>query len=552
MNRASQFRFLTRHFFDRFFDKDSISPGSDSKSNIIQSMAMLAVPGLMLGFMTLILPTAKGSYALYYFFVSYSMIVMGFVVVYKLKSLLPDKQDYQILCSLPIRYRDLFAAKVVALLLFLSLFSISANIFASCMVPLSQSVGPVLPNFLAHGIAVFSGAIFMALTLCAVQGILMNVLPNRIFSKLSTLFQMVSITVLVTVFLIFPLVASTIEPAVENSASYLGYFPFFWFLGVYVYLLPEGSVNPVFGILAVRAFYGLLVSSALFLTTNAIAYRRHAQSALNELDSQPLRDDGWGFRVRHEMDRVLFRHQTQRACFRFIHAVLRQSSKHQLFLAVYLALGMSLGLSSLFSIDRSAAFPFRIMDKGMLAFPLILSFFVISGLRATFNIPYELQGNWIFKLTEARDSQEYMTGTRKFVSVYGLLPLTPPIAAMEFAYWPWNKALFHVAFASTISLILVEILFLDFRKIPFTCSYYPGRKNMAILGVVYMYGFTTYSSSMVSLEQWLLESAVRGVCFFAVASAFLLFFSSKSLRSNPSRLIFEEKSNTQFQNLELS
>src|SRR5215510_16486567 len=132
MAHNSQTRHLTRHFFDRFFDKDSISPGSDPTASVIQTLSMLSVPGLMLVFWMRFSP---------YFFVSYSMIVTGFVMVFKWDSLFPDRRDYLILGSLPIRYRDVFAAKMKALFLFLAIFAISANFFASLMVPLGRK-GP--------------------------------------------------------------------------------------------------------------------------------------------------------------------------------------------------------------------------------------------------------------------------------------------------------------------------------------------------------------------------------------------------------------------------
>src|SRR5437867_2102608 len=109
MSKKAQLRFLTRHFFDRFFDKDSISAGSDPGASVIQMLSLLAVPGLLLTFWMRVSP---------YFFVSYSMIVMGFVMVFKWDSLFPDRRDYLILGSLPIRYRDLFVAKIRALFLF--------------------------------------------------------------------------------------------------------------------------------------------------------------------------------------------------------------------------------------------------------------------------------------------------------------------------------------------------------------------------------------------------------------------------------------------------
>jgi hypothetical protein len=147
MRRDSQFCRLTAHFFGRFFDKESISDGADSQAGVIQTLSMLAVPGLMLTFWMRISP---------YFFVSYSMIVMGFVMVFKWDSLFPDRRDYLNLASLPIRYRDLFLAKITALCLFLALFALSSNFFATLMVPLGGR-GFYLQKLTAHVSAVFGG-----------------------------------------------------------------------------------------------------------------------------------------------------------------------------------------------------------------------------------------------------------------------------------------------------------------------------------------------------------------------------------------------------------
>jgi ABC-type lipoprotein release transport system permease subunit len=46
---GTQFRTLFRHFFERFFDTDSAAE-SDGRIRIMQLLAMLSVPGLMLSF----------------------------------------------------------------------------------------------------------------------------------------------------------------------------------------------------------------------------------------------------------------------------------------------------------------------------------------------------------------------------------------------------------------------------------------------------------------------------------------------------------------------
>src|SRR5262245_51757436 len=200
MSQNTQSRQLRRHFFDRFFDRDSISPGSEPTANVIQMASLLAVPGLMLTFWMRISP---------YFFVSYSMIVTGFVMVFKWDSLFPDRRDYLILGSLPIRYRDVFAAKMKALFLFLAIFAISANFFASLMVPLGRK-GPLWRTVFAHISGVFGGALFTIIGFAALQGTLISILPDRIFRRISPVIQMISITALLTIFLIYPLIQASI------------------------------------------------------------------------------------------------------------------------------------------------------------------------------------------------------------------------------------------------------------------------------------------------------------------------------------------------------
>ena len=46
----------------------------------------------------------------------------------------------------------------------------------------------------------------------------------------------------------------------------------------------------------------------------------------------------------------------------------------------------------------------------------------------------------------------------------------------------------------------MEPVLIWFRKIPFTCSYFPGKTSMAVMAALYLAGFTTYSWSMADLE----------------------------------------------------
>jgi hypothetical protein len=539
IGRRRQLWELVKHFFNRFFDRDSISTGSDPSSGVVQMLALLAVPGLMLGFYRRVggVETALPDH---YFFVSYSMTVMGFLMVFAWDALFPDVRDYLILISLPIRYVDIFFAKVVALIAFAGLFVVDINFFSTLFFPNA-----------GHVLSVFGGATFIALAFVSLQGILINVLSPEAFRRVSPFVQMISVVLLLVTFLLFSLISSSISALVQRSSPLLDYLPMFWFFGVYECFLPVGNKAVVFRTLELEAVYGLMLATLAFVVTYAIAYKRHARAVLEAIDVAAQKPNGFRYRFGCFVGKRLLKDPVQRACFRFFGAVLTRSPKHQMFLAVHSGIGLALALSSLFVINHISGFPFRIARNGFLELPLILSFFVISGIRATFNIPYELPANWIFRISEARSGGAYNAAIRKWVVLYGIVPALLLVAPLEFAYWAWPEALFHLFFQCFVSVLLLRILFANFHKIPFTCSFYPGKNNFALLAVAYLYGFTTYTSSMIALEGWLISQPMRVTLFLGLGSIAISLLLSNRQRTT-SRLIFEEQSDNVVQSLGLN
>ena len=109
-----EFRTLVAHFFGRFFDKDSRATESDAYTGILQLLALLVMPGLVLSFYMMTgNPLARSEMARQwarvgdrYVFVCYSMVVMGLVMTLKWDTLFPDRRDYLILSSLPPFFRQ--------------------------------------------------------------------------------------------------------------------------------------------------------------------------------------------------------------------------------------------------------------------------------------------------------------------------------------------------------------------------------------------------------------------------------------------------------------
>src|SRR5207244_6805956 len=112
-----------------------------------------------------------------------------------------------------------------------------------------------------------------------------------------------------------------------------------------------------------------------------------------------------------------------------------------------------------------------ISRSGLVEAPLILSFFVVSGLRATFNIPYELGANWMFQITSGSDAAEYLKATRRWVFLRAIVPVYGLLALVEFEFFEPSEAIFHLAFGLAVAVLLTEFFFFNFNKVPFTCSY---------------------------------------------------------------------------------
>jgi hypothetical protein len=185
--------------------------------------------------------------------------------------------------------------------------------------------------------------------------------------------------------------------------------------------------------------------------------------------------------------------------------------------------------------------------------PLTLSFFAVSGLRAAFNFPAELRANWIFQVCESEDSMPHMRASRKWMVLMGVAPLFILMAPFEIYFRGLRLGVIHLTFALALSLILLNLLLIWFRKIPFTCSYFPGKTSMAVMFFLYLAGFTAYSWSMADLEARLLDEPAQLLLFYGVAAASLYGLARLEKRELgvDDSLIYEDEPDPIVRSLEL-
>jgi hypothetical protein len=520
------FRRLLDLFRARFLENDMLSPDGGFEGSIYQVLGILATPGAFVSYFVMPSmleiaarppgPALDWALRLFrLFFPAYSFAVVGFAAVFQWDMLFPDRRDFLVLGSFPIRVRTLFAAKFCALGLFLLMLIGAVNGCMTLAFPLISLDIPQLRQagflrLLAAQIAAAGGAsAFAFFAVAAFQGLLINVTNPRIFRRISPWIQVVGMSLMILALLLYPVYSLMLPEAAFKHSQWLWFFPPVWFTGMYDLLLPHS--DPLFASLGKFGLEALGAAVVAFCLSWALGFQRHYRRTLESEDTES--------RVpRPSLFDRFQASEDERAIFRFTGKILARSARHRLFLATYWSIGISIGLLTTIVVRDGRL---GLSPDGLRSFPLLITFFVVSGFRAAFQFPAELASNWLFRITEERWTETSRSATRKRVLVNGLLPALLLFLPFEMAHWGGLVGIFHTVFQLATGALLIEILFWTFDKVPFTCSYFPGKVNLALLAGFFLYGFTMYSFQMADLEAALEGRPVRALLFFAAAAALL-------------------------------
>lgn len=527
MKQVSPLRLLFKLFQGRFFESDDVSPGGGFQTNINQMLGFLVTSGFVVSYLSIpvvssIVNRHRGAdlnwilRGLQLFSPTYTFAVIGFAAFFEWDMLFPNRRDFLVLAPFPIRVRDLLAAQLAALAKFLGLLIAAVNLFPIVFtVLMSFSAlyrGRGLRLVLAEIAATMGVSAFAFIGVAALQGVLLNVTSPRLFRRISPYVQMCGMSLMILSLLTYPIYSLLLRPAAVRHHLWLWLFPPVWFTGLYDLFFP--NAHGLFASLGAYSLKMLAAATALFALTWSIGFRRHYRRTLEAEDSRPRAHSG-------RTPAFLARSPEERAIFQFSGKTLARSRKHQLFLATYLSVGISLALNFGTAVRAGKLL---ISDDGARAVPFLVAFFAISGFRAVFQFPAELPANWLFRITESRWAEIARRVTRKRVLISGLAPVLLLLAPAEFAVWGGWRVPLHVAFQLAAGALLIEVIFWTFDKVPFTCSYFPGRTNLSILFALYFYGFSYYSFNLADLEAAIEKHFWYGALFFVGAAVLLTLF----------------------------
>jgi CubicO group peptidase (beta-lactamase class C family) len=393
--------------------------------------------------------------------------------------------------------------------------------------------GRALRSFAAYWGASLAAAAFMLCLVATLQGVA-QLLPRQTFLRVSSLLQMLLFCLFLTVYFMQPPFAG--PDALVANQSLLSWLPSYWFFALFQHL--NGPLPELLLPLARRAWIGLALACAGALAAYLICYFR----TLRKIAEQP--DILRSTHGLHWLPR--FGNSVQTAVGQFSIRTLLRSRQHRVILSFYLGIASGLALfvskAPVLREQRSTDIWYRV-NAPLLVASIVLMWAAVIGIRVVFSMPLELQANWILRVMPSLEIPECLAASRR--SLYGLsvAPVWVASAALFFSIWPWRAAAAHLAVLWLLGAIAAELCLYGFRKIPFTCSYLPGKSyfHMAILAFL---GLMFLLNKGAALERQALDDPrlyTAMIAGLAIAAGLARWRTAMWTRSPESAVRFEEE-----------
>ncbi|HEY8057063.1 MAG TPA: hypothetical protein VIE13_14255 [Terriglobales bacterium] len=323
---------------------------------------------------------------------NYSGLLVALAALLEWEALLPDAADRAVLMPLPVPRRRIVAAHGAALGALLGALTVVVNAASLILIPMLDATHEAF--FLGMARQAAAVLITASLGFCAVLALRAMAafcasLPG--LRRMGEVVQLAALIAVIALLLILPALAE-FGPA--------------WHVGF-------RSPLPLAGWAAGFALF----AAGLYLLAARHAFRPEARP-----------------RPRHHLPVGM----PGDAVTHFAAVTLRRCSRPRLIVGAWFALGAGVVLASGLSVAAGRLPPTRAaLAQVALAVPLVLTLFVLSGLRNSFAVPVELRANWIFQVCADGHARSLHAAARRLLHAY-LAALLLPSAA--FAFWCWPPA----------------------------------------------------------------------------------------------------------------
>jgi len=536
------YRILCRQFLLRVIDLEALSVQADVVSFLGQFAGVLIMLSLVHAFVTyagyMSFPDAADRLAfcmhVEHYLIATMMLVVGLFTVLSWDATFPDRRDVMVLSPLPVAPHTILFAKVSASAVVLGLAILTLNCGSGIVVPflvgvLHGSMWGFYQSLAAYWISIVGASVFLYCSVLTIQGFTALLLPRRVFLRLSAVLQLAAFGLFLAVYFLQPSFTNPVALADPQNHWILASSPSYWFFALFNQL--NGTLPAELSWLAGRAWMGLAIAICGAAASLLLCYMRTMKKTIEEPDLVP------GARGLHWMPS--FGGSLQAAIALFSIRSLTRSRQHRVAFSFYLAFVFGIALN-LLRDELASPGPSQVsVDLLMPTFMMMT--FAVFGLRSVFALPVSLTANWVLRTTQVRSPEQYIAATRGSLLLFAALPSWLLSAGLAYGFRPAGQVAAHLAILGLLGWILSELCLIEFYKVPFTCSYLPGKSNIQLVFWAFFIVCLPLAVWIANVELDALHHLWKFACLAAVFAAIALgLFGYNRFRARSAVLYFEE------------
>ena len=400
------------------------------------------------------------------------MLVVGTFAVISWDAAFPDRRDILVLSPLPITTKSILLAKLAASGTLLGIAILALNGLCGIAWPFVLGIsGGFVNGFLrtlaAYWFTMIAASAFLYGSVLTVQGLTALLLPRKLFLRVSAILQVAALALFLSVYFLQGTITSLSALAAPQNHRLLASSPSFWFFALFNQV--RGTLPANLAWLADRAWAGLAIAVPGAIGSLLLCYVRTMRKTVEEPDLVPgSRSSHWALPMGSRL---------QSAILEFSFRSLLRSRQHRVVLAFYLGVGFAIALLCIKHEGSLLAYP-RTLSPGFLIATFAMMSFAVIGLRSVYALPISLTANWVLRTTQLTSSDRYIAAAHRSLLLFAAAPVWFASALIAITYRPISQAAEHLVILALLGLILADLNLLGFYKVPFTCSYLPGKSNI--------------------------------------------------------------------------
>ena len=541
----SQRRLLFRHFLHQHASFEGIATGGDAKYVVIAVLSLLAGPGYLVSLVAAQsgpllavayrgrLPPELWLWKHEWLLLAVSLVAVSAFVAVQWRSFVLGGRDFRILSLLPISRRAVMSAKLLSLVVVVLLLHLAINTLPGMWLPVASPFG-YFRAAVALQAALLLQTVFACAAIVGIQGLVSLLLPAVAARRVSAALQAVILLGVVLLFVAEGSISRLAFAMRDASHPVNALVPVVWFRAVYVRLL--GVDSAVVAAQARLALLATLAAVAVAVPCSLLGFRdageegrRYGRGLASSSRIGAL--VAWGARPR------------ARAVASFVSAGLFRSTSAGFLARGLFLVGTALTLSGFIGVAlRDLGYNAPVLPAEPLHAPaFVLPFFALVGLRLAAVYPAELGASWIFRLTEIPGSIDYAAGVRRAALVRVVLPLLALLAVPYAFFWGPVRTAAYLGLGLAVALVTSEWLFLGFPKVPFTCTYQPGKANLRVTWPKHFAVFVVYCGVLPSQAVRVLQSPLAWTLSVgALVIAWGLLVRLRERQARAGRLVFDD------------